>query len=97
VDLFVPAVMDFWNDWGNTLAVVGRLKPGITAVQAQDEADRLFPHLKLQHKDWYYDYASELITLKTTLPASCSARWSFCGPQSASSCSLSASISRIFS
>ena len=64
VDLFVPAVMDFWNTWGNTLAVVGRLKPGITSVQAQDEADRLFPQLKLQHKDWYYDYASELTTLK---------------------------------
>jgi predicted permease len=64
VDLFVPAVMDFWSTWGNTLAVVGRLKPGVTAVRAQDEADRLFPHLKLQHKDWYYDYASDLITLK---------------------------------
>jgi predicted permease len=64
VDLFVPAVMDFWNSWGNTLAVVGRLKPAVTTAQAQDEADRLFPHLKLQHKDWYYDYASELITLK---------------------------------
>ncbi len=45
--------MDFWSTWGNTLAVVGRLKPGVTAAQAQDEADRLFPHLKLQHKDWY--------------------------------------------
>ena len=56
--------MDFWKTWGNTLAVVGRLKPGVTEAQAQDEADRLFPHLKLQHKDWYYDYASDLITLK---------------------------------
>ena len=25
VDMFVPAVMDFWKTWGNTLAVVGRL------------------------------------------------------------------------
>ncbi len=64
VDLFVPAVMDFWKTWGNTLAVVGRLKPGVTAAQAQDEANRLFPQLKLQHKDWYYDYASDLTTLK---------------------------------
>ena len=39
VDLFVPAVMDFWNSWGNTLALVGRLKPGVTPTQAQDEAD----------------------------------------------------------
>jgi predicted permease len=64
VDLFVPVVMDFWKSWGNTLAVVGRLKPGITPAQAQDEADRLFPQLKLQNKDWYYDYASDLTTLK---------------------------------
>jgi predicted permease len=64
VDLFVPAVMDFWSSWGNTLAMVGRLKPGVTPAQAQDEADRLFPSLKLQHKDWYYDYASDLIALK---------------------------------
>lgn len=64
VDVFVPAVMDFWKTWGNTLAVVGRLKPGVSLTQAQDEANRLFPQLKLQHKDWYYDYASDLTTLK---------------------------------
>jgi predicted permease len=64
VDLFVPAVMDFWRTWGNTLAVVGRLKPGLSVTQAQDEADRLFPHLKVVHPDWYEDYASDLTTLK---------------------------------
>ena len=61
--MFLPS----WTSgstWGNTLAVVGRLKPGVTAARAQDEADRLFPQLKLQHKDWYYDYASDLTTLK---------------------------------
>ena len=63
VDLFVPAVMDFWNTWGNTLAVVGRLKPGVSVAQSQDEANRLFPQLKL-HKDWYYDYSSDLTSLK---------------------------------
>jgi predicted permease len=64
VDLFVPAIMDFWRTWGNTLAVVGRLKPGVSLAQAQDEADRIFPHLKVIHPDWYEDYASELTTLK---------------------------------
>ena len=64
VDMFVPAAMDYWNTWGNTLAVVGRLKPGVTVAQAQGEADRLFPLLKLQHKDWDYDYASDLLPLK---------------------------------
>ncbi|MBS1803932.1 MAG: ABC transporter permease [Acidobacteria bacterium] len=70
VDLFVPAVMDFWSTWGNTLAVVGRLKQGITVAQAQDEADRLFPSLKSQHKDWYYDYASDLFSLKAHVEGS---------------------------
>jgi predicted permease len=64
VDMFVPAVMDFWRTWGNTLAIVGRLKPGVSVAQAQDEADRLFPQLKAIHKDWYMDYASDLTTLK---------------------------------
>src|SRR6185437_913829 len=64
VDLFVPAAFDFWNTWGNTLAVVGRLKPGVTVAQAQAEANRLFPNLKLEHKDWFYDYASDLTLLK---------------------------------
>ncbi len=64
VDIFVPAVMDFWRTWGNTLAMVGRLKPGVSVAQAQDEADRVFPHLKVIHPDWYEDYASDLTTLK---------------------------------
>jgi predicted permease len=64
VDLFFPAVMDFWRTWGNTLAVIGRLKPAVSVAQAQDEADRLFPHLKVIHPDWYEDYASDLTTLK---------------------------------
>lgn len=64
VDLFVPAVMEFWKTWGNTLAMVGRLKLGVTQTQAQDEADRLFPRLKQLHQDWYYDYASDLMTLR---------------------------------
>ena len=64
VDIFVPAVMDFWRTWGNTLAVVGRLKPGVSLAQAQDEADRIFPHLRQIHPDWYEDYASNLTTLK---------------------------------
>ena len=64
VDLFVPAVMNFWRTWGNTLAVVGRLKPEVSLAQAQQEADQLFPQLKAQHSDWYEDYASSLSSLK---------------------------------
>ena len=52
VDFFVPAYMDFWRTWGNTLAVVGRLKPGVSLGQAQAESDILFPQLRAAHRDW---------------------------------------------
>ncbi len=45
VDLFVPAILDDMRDWGNTLALIGRLKPGITPAQAQAEAEVLAPQL----------------------------------------------------
>ncbi len=64
VDVFVPAYMDFWRTWGNTLAVLGRRKPGISLAQAQAEADLLFPQLRADHKDWWEDYASTLSSLQ---------------------------------
>jgi predicted permease len=64
VDFFVPAYMDFWRTWGNTLAVVGRLKPGVSLAQAQAESDLLFPQLKAAHGDWWGDYKSTLSGLQ---------------------------------
>ena len=43
VDFFVPQVMDDIRNEGNTLALIGRLKPGVTVGQAQAEAAVLFP------------------------------------------------------
>jgi predicted permease len=63
-DLFVPAIMDVMRNWGNTLALVGRLKPGVTLAQAQAESDILFPQLKATHPDWFEDYASTMTGLK---------------------------------
>ena len=63
-DAFVPLVLDQVRDWGNTLAVVGRLKPGVTVARAQAEADILFPQLKAAHQDWWTDYASTITSLK---------------------------------
>jgi putative ABC transport system permease protein len=64
VDFYVPAVMDFWRTWGNTLAIVGRLKPGVSVAQAQAEADILFPRLKSAHPDWFNDYSTKVSELK---------------------------------
>lgn len=43
VDLFVPVVMDEIRPWGNTLALIGRLRPGVSVAQTQAEAKVLFP------------------------------------------------------
>jgi predicted permease len=64
VDFFVPAYMHFWRTWGNTLAVVGRLKPGISVAQAQAETDLLFPQLKAANRDWWWDYPTALSILR---------------------------------
>lgn len=64
VDFFVPAYLDFWRTWGNTLAVLGRLKPGVSLARAQAESDLLFPQLRAAHRDWYEDYKSTLFSLQ---------------------------------
>ena len=43
VDMIDPQVMNDIRDEGNTLAFIGRLKPGVTLEQAQNEATALFP------------------------------------------------------
>jgi predicted permease len=64
MDIFIPAVMDNIRTWGNTLAIVGRLKPGLSVAQAQAEADILFPQIKAAHPDWWGDYTSTITGLK---------------------------------
>ena len=59
-----PAIMDEMRNWGNTFALVGRLKPGVSIAQAQAESDILFPQLKAAHQDWWEDYSSTLTGLK---------------------------------
>ena len=64
VDLYVPGIMDELRTWGNTLALVGRLKPGVSLTQAQAEADILFPQFRAAHKDWYEAYLTTVTGLK---------------------------------
>ena len=66
VDLFAPYVMDDFREDGNDLALVGRLKRGVTLAQAQGEADQLFPKLDFEHKHPEYGkgYTGQLIGLK---------------------------------
>jgi len=52
VDLFVPADLDQMRPWGNTLSIVGRLRPGVDIVQARAEFATLLPQLMEAHRDW---------------------------------------------
>jgi predicted permease len=66
VDLFTPYIMDDFREDGNDLALIGRLKPGVTMAQAQSEADQLFPQLYFEHKhpDYGKGYTGHLTELK---------------------------------
>jgi predicted permease len=66
VDTYGPAILDDMEDWGNTLALIGRLKPGVSLAQAQAEADLLFPRLlfSFKHPDWGGNYTGKLSILK---------------------------------
>jgi len=66
VDLFAPYIMDDFREDGNDLALVGRLRPGVTLAQAQSEADQLFPQLYFEHKhpDYGKPYTGQVTGLK---------------------------------
>jgi predicted permease len=66
VDLFVPYIMDDFRNDGNDLALVGRIKPGVSIAQAQNEADLLFPQFYAVHKHPEYGkpYTGQLTGLK---------------------------------
>jgi predicted permease len=67
VDIYVPAIMDDIRDDGNTLALIGRLKPQVSPPQAQAEANILFPrlHFNVKHPGWTSGvYTAKLTGLK---------------------------------
>ena len=52
MDLFFPFPLSpETNRWGNTLAIVGRLKPGVSVQNAQAEADVLGARMDKEHPD----------------------------------------------
>jgi predicted permease len=52
IDLYLPfALSPETNRWGNTMAMIGRLKPGVTAAQAHAEVKVLAPQMRREHPE----------------------------------------------
>ena len=66
VDFFIPAYMDMIRNWGNTVAIVARLKAGVTLQQAQAEVNILSPQFRAAHPepDWFMEYTADLSYLQ---------------------------------
>jgi predicted permease len=66
IDIYTPVILDDIRDDGNTLALMGRLKPGVTLGQAQAEADVLFHDLpfSLKHPEYKPHYSAKLFDMK---------------------------------
>jgi predicted permease len=66
VDFFIPAYMDQIRNWGNTVAILARLKPGVSLSQAQAEVNVLSPQFRAAHPDpdWFMEYTADLSSLK---------------------------------
>jgi predicted permease len=83
IDLFEPYPWDEIRHWGNTVWIIGRLKPGATVQSAQSEADLLFPQMHAAHRDWWDDYLTRVSSLsdhvRGKLRASLIVLWSAVG------------------
>jgi putative ABC transport system permease protein len=65
VDLFVPfSITDETDRWGNTLAVIGRLKPGQTVAQARADFELLVPQLQRAHPERGTRWGARLTALQ---------------------------------
>ena len=56
VDIFLPLVMDEIRLWGNTLALIGRLRPGVSVAQAQAEAKGAVSQVLLEQEISGFDW-----------------------------------------
>lgn len=64
IDLFVPFPLGpETNRWGNTLSIVGRLKPGATIAGARAELSVLAPRLTAAHPNWN-EFVPRLVSLR---------------------------------
>jgi predicted permease len=66
IDAFVPVIPDEMRDWGNTLSLIGRLRPGVTIARANAEARAIAPELyfNLKYPNSKGGYTAKVTGLK---------------------------------
>lgn len=52
VDLYMPAILDEMRNWGNTMALIGRMKTGVTLDGARADFRLLIPEIDAAHPEW---------------------------------------------
>lgn len=52
IEIYMPAVLDVLRDWDNTMAILGRLKPGVTLPTAQAEVNALIERQLIEHPEF---------------------------------------------
>ncbi|MPZ19143.1 MAG: FtsX-like permease family protein [Luteitalea sp.] len=51
VEIYMPVVFDVVRDWGNTMAILGRLEPGVPLAAAQAEAAAVIERHRREHPE----------------------------------------------
>ena len=64
IDLFTPLVYEVVRNWGNTLAVIGKLKPGASLQAAESECEAVVQKLYQTDPNWGRGYKAQLMGLK---------------------------------
>jgi predicted permease len=66
VDAFVPVIPDEMRDWGNTLSLIGRLRPSVSIERANAEAHAIVPELyfNLKYPNSKGSYTAKVLGLK---------------------------------
>ncbi|MEP7365503.1 MAG: ABC transporter permease [Acidobacteriota bacterium] len=52
LDLFMPTPFAVIRNWGNTVAIIGRLKPGVSLAAAQAEANAMIEVRQREHREF---------------------------------------------
>jgi predicted permease len=63
-DVFTPALLGEMRSWGNTLSVVGVLRPGVSVAEAQAETDTVFHGINLSRPEIPVDLTPTVSGLK---------------------------------